>query len=125
MRGTGLRGFKRCVAKFGNVGTGQLLLFLNSCRYGPGLLPTGALISIIKIEVERMTLLRTGEPAAEPVTVAEVKSHLRLQHASEDDLIAGLIRAAREEVERATGMALIDQTWRLVLDRWPRGGRAR
>jgi uncharacterized phiE125 gp8 family phage protein len=71
-----------------------------------------------------MTLLRTGEPAAEPVTIAEEKSHLRLQHASEDDLIAGLIRAAREEVERATGMALIDQTWRLVLDRWPRGGRA-
>jgi uncharacterized phiE125 gp8 family phage protein len=68
-----------------------------------------------------MTLLRTGEPLAEPVTVSEVKSHLRLQHASEDDLIAGLIRAAREEVERATGMALIDQTWRLVLDRWPRG----
>ena len=37
-------------------------------------------------------------------------------------LIAGLIRAAREDVERATGMALIDQTWRLVLDRWPSSG---
>lgn len=27
-----------------------------------------------------------------------------------------------EDVERATGLALIDQSWRLVLDRWPRSG---
>lgn len=69
-----------------------------------------------------MTLFRTGEPAGEPVTLTAVKDHLRLSHASEDDLIGGLIRAAREEVERTTGMALINQTWRLTLDRWPRNG---
>ncbi|MFU0506648.1 head-tail connector protein [Pseudaminobacter sp. NGMCC 1.201702] len=69
-----------------------------------------------------MTLLRTVEPAVEPVTLAEVKNHLRLSHQSEDELLAGLIRAAREDVERATGVAMIDQTWRLVLDCWPRGG---
>ena len=63
-----------------------------------------------------MTLFRTLAPGAEPVTLAEAKDHLRLQHASEDELLAGLIRAAREDVERATGMALIDQTWRLALD---------
>ena len=66
-----------------------------------------------------MTLVRTGEPAAEPVTLAEVKNHLRIAHDSENDLLQGLIRAAREDLERATGMALIDQTWRLVLDGWP------
>lgn len=66
-----------------------------------------------------MTLFRTVAPAAEPVTLAEVKAHLRLTHASEDDLLNGLIRAAREDVERATGLALIDQSWRLVLDSWP------
>ncbi len=69
-----------------------------------------------------MTLFRTVEPGAEPVTLVEVKEHLRLGHASEDGLLAGLIRAAREEVERATGIALIDQSWRLALDRWPRSG---
>ncbi len=69
-----------------------------------------------------MTLFRTVEPAAEPVTLAEVKAHLRLSHASEDTLLAGLIRAAREDVERTTGLALIEQSWRLVLDRWPRDG---
>ena len=71
-----------------------------------------------------MTLVRTVTPEAEPVTVAEVKAHLRIAHASEDELLAGLIRAAREDVERATGLALIEQSWRLVLDGWPRSGTA-
>ncbi|WP_274629677.1 head-tail connector protein [Arvimicrobium flavum] len=71
-----------------------------------------------------MTLFRTVEPAVEPVTLAEAKAHLRLDHDSEDGLVSGLIRAARDEVERSTGLALIDQTWRLVLDRWPRSGCA-
>ena len=69
-----------------------------------------------------MTLLRTVDPTAEPVTLAEVKAHLRLSHASEDGLLNGLIRAVRDDVERATGLALMDQSWRLALDRWPRGG---
>lgn len=70
-----------------------------------------------------MTLFRTVEPAVEPVTLAEAKAHLRVVHDSEDDLIGGLVRAARQEVEARTGMALIDQNWRLALDRWPAHGR--
>lgn len=69
-----------------------------------------------------MTLFRTVPPAAEPATLVEVKRHLRIDHDSEDDLISGLIRAAREEVEAATGLALINQSWRLTLDRLPRSG---
>lgn len=71
-----------------------------------------------------MTLIRTAGPLAEPVTLVDVKAHLRLDHSSEDELLAGLIRAAREEVERTTGMALLDQQWRQLLDRWPRDGCA-
>lgn len=66
-----------------------------------------------------MTLYRTVDPAVEPVTLTEAKAQLRIDHVSEDELVNGLIRAARQEVERATGQALIDQTWRLVLDDWP------
>jgi uncharacterized phiE125 gp8 family phage protein len=69
-----------------------------------------------------MTLFRTVEPDVEPVTLGELKEHLRIGHASEDELLSSLIRAARDEVERATGTALISQTWRFVLDRWPRSG---
>ncbi|MCT8991636.1 head-tail connector protein [Chelativorans sp. SCAU2101] len=68
-----------------------------------------------------MTLFRTVEPAVEPVTLAEAKAHLRITHDSEDELISGLIRAARQEVERTTGSALIEQNWRLALDDWPEG----
>jgi uncharacterized phiE125 gp8 family phage protein len=69
-----------------------------------------------------MTLIRTVDPSAEPVTLAEVKAHLRLDHDSEDELLNGLIRAAREDVERTIGVALLEQSWRLVLDTWPRDG---
>jgi uncharacterized phiE125 gp8 family phage protein len=71
-----------------------------------------------------MTLFRTVEPAVEPVTLADAKAHLRLAHESEDTLLSGLIRAARDEVEKSTGLALIDQAWRLALDVWPRHGCA-
>jgi uncharacterized phiE125 gp8 family phage protein len=70
-----------------------------------------------------MTLYRTVAPEAEPVTLAEAKQMLRISHDSEDDLISGLIRAAREEVEASCGLALIDQQWRLALDVLPPLGR--
>lgn len=66
-----------------------------------------------------MTRFRTLPPEAEPVTLAEAKAYLRLQSDSEDDLVTGLIKAAREDIERATGTALIDQGWRMTLDAWP------
>ncbi len=71
-----------------------------------------------------MKLFRTVEPAVEPVTLAEVKAHLRIAHDSDDDLLGGLVRAARQDLERAAGVALIDQAWRLALDRWPSQGGA-
>ncbi|MBX3597050.1 MAG: head-tail connector protein [Rhizobiaceae bacterium] len=69
-----------------------------------------------------MTLIRTSEPGAEPVTITELKQYLRLGHSSEDELLMGLISAAREDLERSTGLALIEQNWRLVLDDLPADG---
>lgn len=69
-----------------------------------------------------MTLFRTVDPAAEPVTLAEAKAQMRVDHVSEDALITGLIRAATAEVEAQTGMALIAQNWRLALDGLPPDG---
>lgn len=69
-----------------------------------------------------MTLIRTVEPVAEPVTLAEAKAHLRIGHDDDDDLLTGLIRAGRQEVERSTGVALLAQSWRLVLDDLPDSG---
>ena len=66
-----------------------------------------------------MTYLLVGEPAAEPVSLAEAKGHLRVEHTADDGLIASLIAAARSHVESETGLAIIVQTWRLYLDDWP------
>lgn len=59
------------------------------------------------------------DAAVEPVTVAEVKNHLRVTDNQEDSLIAGLIISARKVVEQITRRALINQTWRLYLDEFP------
>lgn len=69
-----------------------------------------------------MTLFRTAGPDAEPVSVAQAKTHLRIDHDSEDELIAALIRAACAEVEQRTGTAMIAQAWRLVVDAVPKSG---
>jgi uncharacterized phiE125 gp8 family phage protein len=66
-----------------------------------------------------MALVMTSGPASEPVTVAEAKAHLRLDGAAEDLLIASLILTSRLHIEAALGLALITQSWRLILDRWP------
>lgn len=62
---------------------------------------------------------RTVAPTAEPVTVSEVKEHLRLSLPDEDKYISSLISQIREEFEELTGLALLGQTWELTLDYWP------
>lgn len=69
-----------------------------------------------------MALVMTSAPASEPVTVEEVKAHLRVDGAAEDVLIGSLILTSRLHIEAALALALIDQSWTLQLDRWPRGG---
>lgn len=64
----------------------------------------------------------TSEPAAEPVTVAEAKAYLRIDHDDEDDLFTEWIKAARAEVEAWCGRSLVTQTRQLKLDCFP--GRA-
>ncbi|EGL66013.1 hypothetical protein AGRO_1266 [Agrobacterium sp. ATCC 31749] len=69
-----------------------------------------------------MTYALIHPPQAEPLTLAEAKAHLRLDGGEEDALLAALLRAAREHLERVTGLCLIRQTWRFYLDRWPETG---
>lgn len=70
-----------------------------------------------------MSSILLTAPAVEPVTLAEAKAHLRVEHDDDDDVIAALIAAARIHVEAQTRRALITQTWRLVRDFWPADGR--
>lgn len=48
--------------------------------------------------------------------------HLRSPNGTaESDYVTGLIKAARRMAERVTKRALVSQTWRLMLDRFPMG----
>lgn len=67
----------------------------------------------------------TVDPAVEPVTLVEAKSHLRVDHTDEDDLISILIQAAREMVEKHTNRSLITQTRVIKLDGFPWGDTLR
>jgi uncharacterized phiE125 gp8 family phage protein len=70
-----------------------------------------------------MSALLLIPPSAEPWSVAEVKTFLRVEHGDDDAVIAALIAAARGHVEALTRRALLMQRWRLVLDAWPANGR--
>jgi uncharacterized phiE125 gp8 family phage protein len=59
-------------------------------------------------------------PAADPLSLAEAKAHLRVTSSDEDGLIAGYILAAREYVENDTHLRLITQTLDYTIDDgWP------
>lgn len=66
-----------------------------------------------------MPFALSSAPATEPVTTAELKSHLRVDSTDEDTLIASLGTAARQYVEEQTRRALVTQTWVLKLDEFP------
>lgn len=59
-------------------------------------------------------------PALEPVSLADVKAHLRIDTDDDDALLSAAIVSARIHVEAATRRMLIEQAWRIYLDGWPR-----
>lgn len=64
-------------------------------------------------------LTEASPPPAEPLTLDEMKTSLRVDHADDDMLIASLITTARQLCETATGRSLITRTNALYLDQWP------
>lgn len=71
----------------------------------------------------RWALLQTTAPTVEPVDLATAKAHLRVDFTDDDALIQRKLMAARDYVERWTGLSLCQQTWKLYLDRFPPADR--
>lgn len=69
-----------------------------------------------------MSAMLLTPPMGEPLSLADAKAFLRIEHDAEDDLIAALIAAARTQIEAQTRRALMTQTWRLTRDVWPASG---
>lgn len=63
-----------------------------------------------------MSLNRTVEPAINPVTLQEVKNHLRIEINDYDTTLNSLIHEAVRYVEGVTGRALISQTYEFKMD---------
>ena len=61
----------------------------------------------------------TSQPAAEPVSVADLRAWARLDDNGDDDVLTRLLLGARRRVELHTRRALITQTWTATLDAWP------
>lgn len=68
--------------------------------------------------------VRTVAPTVEPVSLSEIKQHLRVDGADEDAYLTALITAGREMLCRLLSKSLITETWTLTLDDWPQDGAA-
>lgn len=69
-----------------------------------------------------MSLKLITAPATVPVSIAEAKSHCRVDASDEDSWFAAAIGAAVAKAEHELGRALITQTWEAVYDAFPSGG---
>lgn len=69
-----------------------------------------------------MSAILLTAPAVEPVSLAEAKAFLRVEHNDDDDLIGALAAGSRIHVEAQTRRALVTQSWRIALYEWPQDG---
>ena len=72
-----------------------------------------------------MALKLQTPPAAEPLTLAETKSYLKVTDSADDTLLSQIITALRKSCEDWTGRALVTQTWTLWRDAFPHRGKDR
>lgn len=65
------------------------------------------------------SVIRSVDPASEPVSVSEFKTHARIDHSDEDTLITAYLVAARQWSETWLRRSLITQTWVARYDGFP------
>ncbi|MEN6370931.1 MAG: head-tail connector protein [Armatimonadota bacterium] len=62
------------------------------------------------------SLIIKVQPTEEPLTLAEAQAHLRVDSTDDDNLIEGLITAAREYCEETQGRAYVTRTYEYTVD---------
>lgn len=68
-----------------------------------------------------MALVVVTAPAVEPVSVSDLKDHLNLTLADDDTMLANVVVAARQYVERFIGRPIVNTTFDLHYDAFPAG----
>ncbi len=69
-----------------------------------------------------MTVRVLQAPEQEPLTLAEIKTFLRIDHDLDDQELQAMIIAAREQAELHQGRECARKLLEITMDRWPRGG---
>jgi uncharacterized phiE125 gp8 family phage protein len=69
--------------------------------------------------VRYRSLTRAAQPVVEPVSLADAKTHLRVDTESDDDHILALISSAREWCENYTQRTFIHTQWTMTFDTFP------
>lgn len=64
---------------------------------------------------------RQTDPVRLPLSLDEVKLHLRVDDDNEDALLFAYMRAETDWAETYCNRSLVTQTWNLYLDDWPEG----
>lgn len=70
-----------------------------------------------------LTLVQTVSPQDEPVTLNDVKRHLRVTFDQDDLVILGKMQAVRDLLERETRRQFLTATWKYALDQFPSGAQ--
>jgi len=68
-----------------------------------------------------MALVKVTAATQEPVTVDELKDHLVIDHADDDNYLATLIAAVVQFLGEVQDRTFVTTTWDLKLDRFPSG----
>jgi hypothetical protein len=63
-----------------------------------------------------MALICLNAPDVEPIDLAHMKLYLKVEHAADDRLLEGMIKAARQAIEAYTTRSLLRHEWRLTLN---------
>lgn len=66
----------------------------------------------------KYALEETLPPQSEPLSLAEVKNYIKVEHEADDSLIDSLIASARIICELMTGVNLINRNYSMYLDNW-------
>lgn len=69
--------------------------------------------------MSKYALQVTTPPSLEPLSVAEAKTHLRLEESEDTAYVESLIKVARQHLEELANRAFITQTLKLSLCGWP------
>lgn len=70
--------------------------------------------------IQHRALVENTAPATQIVSTSDMKSYLDVDNSADDTLIDEAIIASRIAVEKYLGRSLINTTWNLWLDEWPR-----